>query len=263
MFNFLATDNTHIWLCTYSTQSISGVIVEFYDYSQFSAESIPVRFGNISIIGDSYSTYKYWIPNNNPSWYCTNGIDGENAMTNDVSSVMQTWWYKLCQELPATLLLNDSYSGASICNYAYNADQTSKSFVTRMKSCLGEDKALLPKPDIIIIFGGTNDDWGDSVVGSVKYGNWTTEDLNQVLPSVCYMFDYIKKWNPSAIIINVVNNGLDNSISDGMAAAAEHYNIYNLPLLGISKTSQHPNVSGMNAIKNQIISFIRKIIIGI
>ena len=202
-----------------------------------------------SIIGDSYSTYKNWVPSGHSIWYSDTG----NNEANDVSSVKQTWWWMLSDEMKMSLLINTSWSGSTICNTGYNgSDSSSSSFITRMKEFVGEKMVISEKPDVIFIFGGTNDAWAGAPVGELKYSDWTAEDLKMVLPAFCYMLDYLKTWNPHARIINIVNTGFKSSITNGMKSACEHYEVENVVLSDVGKESGHPNRAGMMSIKNQI-----------
>lgn len=98
---------------------------------------------SISILGDSYSTYEdYLQPDTNAVWY----FKRKNS-DNDVSSVSQTWWYRLIKENGYKLCVNNSFSGSTVCNTGYQKkDYSDRSFVTRMNN--------LGCPDVIIIFGG-------------------------------------------------------------------------------------------------------------
>lgn len=70
----------------------------------------------------------------------------------DVIDVKQTWWWKVIKEGGYKLGVNDSYSGATISYMGYkDEDYTSRSFITRLPN--------LGNPDIILIFGATNDSW--------------------------------------------------------------------------------------------------------
>ena len=205
----------------------------------------------ISIIGDSYSTYNKWIPDGYPTWYSEEG----NVLENNVDSVTKTWWYKLAKELKASILVNNSYSGSTICNTGYSgADASATSFITRMKKWNGEDRKVDPKPNLLVIMGGTNDTWAGSPVGSVQYSGWTNNDLKEVLPAFCYMLDYLLKWNPGVTIVNVVNTDLSSSIKTGMASACEHYGVINVTPAIINKDNGHPNINGMTQITNAIIN---------
>lgn len=220
---------------------------EFEEVLNSAIVSVPKRIG---IIGDSYSAYKDWISAEYLEWYSDEG----NAQDNDISGVTQMWWWKLCNETGRSLLRNSSFSGSTICNTGENGTDASKtSFVTRVKNDFGVSKTLEAKPDEIFIFGGTNDTWLNAPVGNAKYSDWNADDLKSVLPAFCYMIDYIKKYNPGIKIYNIVNDMLSEQIKDGMSSVCEFYGVTNIVLNNISKDNAHPNVYGMEQIKNQII----------
>ena len=207
--------------------------------------------GCASIIGDSCSTYGNWVPVGNPCFYRDEG----NAEPNNINDVSQTWWHLLLNELNTSLLINDSYSGSTICTTGYEeADYTTQAFVTRMKSAMGEQRNLQAKPNYIFIMGGANDTWAGSPLGELKYSNWTTNDLKSVLPAFCYMLDYLKKWNPGCKIVNVILHIVGNDIREGMIEACEHYGIDCVVVPTVSVESGHPNQEGMQQIKNAIIN---------
>lgn len=214
----------------------------------------------MSILGDSYSTYGLWIPAGNSVWYGIDGEDGNNSQTNNVNSVTQTWWYKLCKKLGVSLMLNESYSGSTICNTRYSGgDASGYSFIHRMVNSMGQENALKPKPNIIVLFGGTNDSWANSPLGELKYSDWTDDDLKNVLPAICYMFYYVQKWNPGALILNVVNTGLKQEIVSGFQQATQYYGIENIVLSEFGKENGHPNIDGMDSICDQIYNYIKNL----
>ncbi|NDV95338.1 hypothetical protein D0T84_10450 [Dysgonomonas sp. 521] len=203
----------------------------------------------ISILGDSYSTFEGFVtPVSNPVWYpVTNGWDA-----NDVVDVKQMWWHGVLQEYGATLEINNSYSGATICNTGYyGTDSSSLSFIARMNN-MGD-------PDIIFIFGGTNDSWANSPVGDYKYHDWTTADLKSFRPAFAYMLDYLTKKHPDARIINIVNTGLKEVITESQTLICDYYKIKSVQLMNIEKQSNHPNINGMNAIKKQIMAILETV----
>lgn len=209
---------------------------------------------SIAIIGDSYSTYGGWIPSGYPTWYAIKDKDGCNKSSNDVNSVKQTWWWKLCYECGFQLLMNSSYSGSTICYTGYNKSNVKySSFITRAQKDFGDNTDNPICPDIIIVFGGTNDSWADVPIGSLKYEDWTEDDLKSCLPSICYLYDYLVNHFQNAQIINITNYGLKNSITNGMKEACNHYGIDNVILNQFEKQSNHPSINGMEEIKNQII----------
>ena len=202
---------------------------------------------SFSIIGDSYSSYKGWVPAKATPWYGYNG-DGANYQDNDVDSVKDMWWHQLSKEVGVKLLLDDAWSGSIIANLisGFVMDDRLKQF--------GTENVMREKPDIIFVFGGTNDSWNDVEIGTPKYENWTDADLQKTIPAFCYLVDYLKTYNPSAEIINVCNNGIKTEIISGMETVCEYYGIKCVELSDISKTNAHPNKMGHGQIKDQIIS---------
>jgi hypothetical protein len=204
---------------------------------------------SVSILGDSYSTFTDWNPTGQDVYFPT-----YSETVNDVS---KTWWYEVIKDLKLSLLCNDSYSGATICNHVRPAHTESVSFINRMKVSMGEQKAVSAKPNIILIMGGQNDMQVSAEIGDVKYSDWTSEDLYKFAPAFCYMLDYLKKWNPSAKIINITNTELTSGIVQAMTTACNHYKIKNIILNNISKDNMHPTAEGMEQIKTQILKEIQ------
>lgn len=209
---------------------------------------IPNKDIKISILGDSYSTFEAFVtPSDNPVWY---PVTGNN--TNDVVNVNQTWWYQVIREYEAELEINNSYSGSTICNTGYYGnDSSSSSFIARMNN--------LGKPDIIFIFGGTNDSWANSPIGEYKYADWTTTDLKSFRPAFAYMLDYLTKEHPNARIVNIINTGtgIKDVIIESQILICNYYKVEYLQLADIEKQSNHPDIKGMNTIKNQIMAILQ------
>lgn len=194
----------------------------------------------ISILGDSYSTfYGYLTPDTNLCWY------GEIERENDVKMVEDTWWHSLVNKDGYILELNNSYSGSTVCNTGYRKeDYSDRSFITRMNN--------LGNPDIIFVFGGTNDTWAGAPIGDYQYSDWTKEELYSFRPAFAYMLDYLKNHYPKAEIYNITNSGLSDDVTLSMDEICQHYNITNIRLHNIDKQSGHPSVSGMKSIKEQV-----------
>ena len=115
----------------------------------------------ISILGDSYSTYEgFMTPSTNELWYYAQNPEART----DVKNVRQTWWHQVIKENGWRLCINNSYSGATVSYTGYDGnDYSARSFNTRMDN--------LGQPDIIFVFGATNDSWACSPVGEYKYEN--------------------------------------------------------------------------------------------
>ena len=195
----------------------------------------------MSVLGDSYSTYKgYLSPDSNEFWYADT-----MKYKNDLRDVKETWWWILKENMGWSLEKNNSYSGATICNTGYNKrDFVHRSFVTRMKN-IGE-------PDILFIFGGTNDCWAGSPIGDYKYEKWSKKDLYQFRPAFAFLINYLKKRHPKMRIINICNSDLHGAYNTSMEEICKHYQIENIQLKGIDKQHSHPSVKGMQEIVRQI-----------
>lgn len=199
----------------------------------------------VSILGDSYSTYGGHVsPDWNFAWY--NGSDGgDKAGHNDVKSVDQTWWRLLCKEKGYTIEKNNSFSGSTICYTGYGKnDYSDRAFITRMCN--------LGNPDIIFVFGGTNDSWAKSPVGSYQHEGWLRKDLYAFRPAFCYMIHYLKQNYPSARIINICNSELSPEVTETEARVCEYYGVTNVQLHDVDKQWGHPSVAGMRAICDQV-----------
>ena len=198
------------------------------------------------VLGDSYSTFAKQIPEGYKCWYFTSPKED-----NDVCEVRQTWWCQLCDSLGVDLVLNSSYSGSTVCNTGYHgADATESSFVTRVSECIEL------QPDILFIFGGTNDSWAKSPVGSLKYSDWSEGDLKCFLPAFCRMLDRIKTEAPGTKVVNIVNSDLSPEITEGQAEACRHYGVTCVMLHDIGKGHGHPNSAGMKAICSQVLDCV-------
>lgn len=196
----------------------------------------------ISILGDSYSTFYGCVTSDtNLCWY---GVPGEKK-ENDVTKVDETWWKMLLDEYGYLLECNNSYSGATICHTGYEGtDYSDRSFVTRMVD--------LGHPDIILVFGGTNDSWAGVPIGNYQYGGWNREDLYDFRPAFCYLMDYLVTHYPNAAIYNITNTGLAESVASSMDKVCQHYGITNICLYNIDKQWGHPSVKGMKSICEQV-----------
>ena len=213
----------------------------------YSSISFAQSLKSISILGDSYSTFEgYLQPDTNSIWYYVSP-----RQQTDVTSVKQTWWHKFIKENNYRLCVNNSFSGATICNTGYNqADYSDRSFITRM------DK--LGCPDIIFIFGATNDCWAGSPLGDYKYEGWTKEDLYTFRPAMAYLLDHMIDRYPNVEIYFLLNSGLKEEFNESVRAICNHYNIDCIELHDIDKKSGHPSIKGMEQISEQDVTSVKQ-----
>lgn len=221
------------------------LLLSLLGFSLFQASAqTPLR--SISILGDSYSTYQdYLQPDSNETWYPT-----QQVAQNNVRSVEQTWWHMLLTDYGMQLCKNNSYSGSTICTTGYRkADYTPRAFTTRMKD--------LGCPDMILIFGATNDSWAGSPIGEYKYGNWTKDDLKQFRPAMAYMLDYMKKRYVNVKICFILNSELKDVINESARTICRYYDVDIIELHDIDKQAGHPSIAGMKSIANQVASYLQ------
>ena len=199
----------------------------------------------VSILGDSYSTFQGFIPDGNRAWY-TAPVD--TAKT-DVENVTQTWWWQTISQAGCLIERNDSYSGATVSYHGYNnADYSDRAFVTRLPR--------LGSPDMIFIFGGTNDDWAGAELGDYQYDNFTQSDLYNYRPALAYLLQQAKLRYPNVKIYYLINDILKEDIVESTKVICSHYDIPYLELQDIDKKSDHPTVKGMNSIARQVLPLL-------
>lgn len=98
----------------------------------------------ISIIGDSISTYYDYVPDEYKVYY-----DDKKAKENQLTSVEDTWWRIVCKHLGAEICVNNSYSGSRVSGNGFpcaSSDERTSSLHTENAT-----------PDLILLYIGAND----------------------------------------------------------------------------------------------------------
>lgn len=98
----------------------------------------------ISIIGDSISTYYGFVPDGYKVYY-----NEEIALENQLTSVDDTWWRIVCKHLGAEICVNNSYSGSRVSGEEFpcaSSDERTSSLHTEGAT-----------PDLILLYIGAND----------------------------------------------------------------------------------------------------------
>lgn len=197
------------------------------------------EYMKVSILGDSYSTFKgYLSPNNNITYY--------PKPTTGVTDVTQTWWYMFIANNNLILEYNNSYSGSTI---SYKKSEKKSAYIDRYQD--------LGSPDIIFVFGGTNDNWQDIPLGNYQYSNWKEKDLFNFRPAFAYLLYELKVTYPKAQIINLINTGLKKEYKESMQIICQYYSICNISLGDFDKKEDHPSKYGMKSIYKQISEILK------
>lgn len=204
------------------------------------------KYNIMGILGDSYSTYNGWIPTENGAYF----------PANDVTDAKSTWWYLLAEKLKCTIGLNDSWSGSTICTDVRPELPEDSSFVKRIDKSFGSQNTLKIKPDLLIIYGGTNDCWLSRTEGDIITANWTEDDLKNIVPALCYVFDKAKTYNPGCKIIFVLQNDVvlwGDTLRQKIKKACKEYKIDCVELdRTVEIENSHPTKNGMKTICNFI-----------
>ena len=208
----------------------------------FTAVAASAQTKKVSVLGDSYSTFQGYNPEGyNPFYPDAN---------NDVKEVEQTWWDLYIKANGYQLEKNNSWGGTTICGTGYFGRDASESAFTARVDMLGN-------PDIIFVFGGTNDAWSRAPIGEYQWADWSKEDCKSFRPALACLLDALQKQYPNAQIYSILNSELREEINESMRTVCQHYGIQLIELHDIEKQNGHPSVSGMKSICEQLMESIK------
>ena len=196
-------------------------------------------------MGDSYSTYGGYIPEGYNFYYAD-----ERDVEPIVKGVEKTWWKLLAARNNFNIVLNDSFSGSTICNTVRETLTVESSFISRIDKYIAENFFTENKIDTMFIFGGTNDSWIDAPLGELKYSDWSDDELKCVLPAFCYLLNRARSVAGKVMVI--INTDLKEEITKGFIKACEENKVVYLCLDGIDKESGPPTELGMKQISEQV-----------
>lgn len=207
-----------------------------------------LNLGNIFILSDSYSTFTGLIPEGYGSWY-----SAVPKPETDVTRADQIWWKRLLAQAEGNVILNDSWSGSTVCCTGYDGkDFSFCAFINRLDKYLEAGFFKENKIDTFFVLGATNDSWSDAPIGELQYEGWTKEDLYKVLPAVGYLTKRLAESFPDTRLLYIINTELKEEITQGIEAACAHFGIPTLQLKDIDKLAGHPTIAGMQQIADQV-----------
>ena len=223
------------------------VLVSLIVFCAISVFSLAQSLPSVSILGDSYSTFEGYVqPDTNALWYFNTARNNT-----DVTSVQQTWWHLFVKNNGYRLSVNNSFSGSTICNTGYRKeDYSDRSFIKRMDN--------LGNPDVLFVFGATNDAWAGAPIGAYQYENWSKADLYQFRPAMAYMLNYLVNRYPNVKIYFLLNSELKESINESVKTICAYYKVDCISLKDIDKRGSHPSIQDMQQISDQIAAYISK-----
>lgn len=215
----------------------------------------PVAKKRVSIIGDSISTFKGWIPGGYSAHYPA--TDGTLTLVNE------TYWYRLIHDYmeSAQVEVNIAFSGSTVTNTT-EENYTAKygdaanawwhnSFSERFAACGG-----VGNPDIIIVHGGTND-WahdcdplapgvairndasniygGSAPSEEIMNGIYAEADAARTRAQInalpdgtfcqayCKLMCQIRERYPQCKVVCIIGDYLNSAIEQSIIQMAEHY----------------------------------------
>ncbi len=206
------------------------------------AVAVSAQTKKVSILGDSYSTFQGANPEGYNPFYPND--------RNDVTEVSQTWWDLYIKAKGYQLEKNDSWGGSTICGTGYGRmDASRNNFISRVDR-LGD-------PDIIFIFGGTNDAWANAPLGEYQWSDWTKDDCKNFRPAMACLIDMLKKQYPKAQLYSILNSELRDTFNESMREVCKHCGVQLIELHDIDKQNGHPSIAGMKSICEQLLEQIK------
>lgn len=221
-----------------------------------------MSFGNIFVLGDSYSTFEgCMVCKEAGCHYTSEGMRKVDGMSveekEDVCKVEQTWWDLLAAETNSTIIANNSWGGSTICNTGYGGgDFTWFSFTTRLNKMIEDGFFEKNKIDTIFVFGGTNDSWANAPLGELQFSDWQVDDLYMAMPAFCYLLDMIKTKLPDTKPIVLINTDLQPVFEEKYIEGCEKYGVEYVKFDYVHKWDGHPTLTGMRQIKDKILELL-------
>ena len=210
-----------------------------------------------SILGNSISTYKGYIPNGYKVYY------NENKL-----KLSETWWMIYAEATGYKLNRNASWSGSTVTN---NSSINDSYFTSerRLSDLAGETV-----PDMIFVLGGTND-WHTAKCPLGLYPSDDLFDKSTFRGAYAYLVYQLHKRYPNTIVfccsilprkegMNVVSSNNDWTITEGNESIknlAEYYGAYYVDLSGCGLDADfttntldglHPTAKGMRIVANEL-----------
>ncbi len=143
---------------------------------------------NVSILGDSISTYEGFNPKGYAVFY-----NQEMQISNGLYSVYDTWWAKVNQFLWAYLCVNNSYSGSTVSGLEFPAGCSRERIMNLQTSDY--------TPDLILIYLGLNDFGCGTPIRYAPYSNNGRTNLLYFEDAYHHMLTGLRYFYPNSKII--------------------------------------------------------------
>ncbi|MCQ2184428.1 MAG: SGNH/GDSL hydrolase family protein [Bacteroidales bacterium] len=204
------------------------------DLSVAAIKAFPKRIG---VLGDSISTFSDMIPSGYKAYYPQSS--GDNT---DVNDWKKTYWGQLITNFwMGELDVNSSWSGGCV---APGSTRTQPAFTVRCTDFID--------PDVILLFGGTNDCQSGCAVEIGEFDFDTPVGLlntnARFRESYIAVIKTIRATYPKAKIICIVGNHIEGAYASSIPTIADHFGIPWVDFRGDKSvtvySSLHPNAAG-------------------
>ena len=250
-----ATKEGYIFRGWFNNPEFSGNIVKVINAGQKTDLTFYAKFVenkpenlNVSILGDSISTYLGYIPSSYPAAYAAG----------DVTSVDKTWWYQTINALGMNYCANASYSGG----YVYGTDVTSGSNAERIKALASK---TLGNPDVVIIHMGVNDATNKQEKAEIFKASYLQmiNEIKSQYPGVkifvCTMIAFDSGSPTATTLYNDYVQSIIDIASETDCELIELHKVINFTNLSTyMMDAKHPNAAGMKAMADEVVEVISK-----
>ena len=240
----------------------------------------------ISVMGDSISTFAGWIPTadgynlEHLPRYPQDGTEGNGPYL--LTDVNETWWKQVVDQLNAKLGINESWRGATLSGNKPVTSGTTGANAAMSNLTRIQNMGSNGTPDVILLYGGTNDLAHVTKVGSfdaanaptLENVNLTTKSWDNLADGFVHTLLRMRYFYPDALIVAMlptytIGYYSDEKLNEGnavMIQICEHYDIPYVDLrnCGIEATTEylpdniHPGETGMDLITAAVLDVLNE-----
>ncbi len=201
---------------------------------------------NISILGDSISSYVNWSNNTNyNSTLESNGTTAYDGTRHGVANVNQTWWKQAIDQTGMNLLVDNAKSGARVAESLDRAKQ--------LHSDVGDDAGT--NPDIIAVWIGINDvRYGATVSAFAEAYRAAVQSITTQYNADVYLFTLIPQKDhekATDAMIKQINAEIIKIAAEFDCTVVDLYNDSGINLTNSGTYMYdylHPNTKGMDLV---------------
>ncbi len=179
-------------------------------------------------------------------------ILGDDDARPDAPAAEKSWWHRVLKDFNATLVANESWSGAAVTTLESSGEANPDRAVVSRLDKLGEN------PGVILVAAGYNDILSNPDMGDYKWSKWTKDDMKAFRPALGKTLATLQKRYPKAKVLYVVHPMLTDDMKASIRKAAKRYKARTVELKDIDVLEGHPTEKGMVAMAEQVSEALSK-----